>query len=180
MIKKITIIAGILIYLIIPGSIYASHTATDINSEETVGTYCESNVPGQCPKDTKVENLANGEHRCTYKSCSAQDIIGNVAAPAPIAKIGFGATGVSNFISRLLGLIYTGAIILFLFMIIWAAFNWITAGGDKENVAKARSKIINASIGLLILALSGIFVRVAGEITGFKIFAPEQKTEQSP
>ncbi len=173
MIKKITVTAALLSFLITPAGVFASHSASgDGNHETVVGTYCLN--------DEKWEDRADGEHVNTKQKCSAQDIIGNIKAPAPIAKIGFGATGVSNFISRLLALIYTGAIILFLFMVIWAAFNWLTAGGDKENVAKARNKIINASIGLLILALSGLFVRVVGDITGFKIFAPAPQTQQAP
>ena len=55
-------------------------------------------------------------------------------------------------------------------MLITGAFNWITSGGDKENVGKARSRIINALIGLLVLALAFLIARVAGQIVHIDIF----------
>ena len=44
--------------------------------------------------------------------------------------------------------------ILFLILIIISGFQWMTAGGNEETIAKARKRIINASIGLGIVILS--------------------------
>jgi hypothetical protein len=44
-------------------------------------------------------------------------------------------------------------------MIIWGGFNFITSGGDSGKVGTARSTIIYALIGLIIVALSQFIVR---------------------
>ena len=52
-------------------------------------------------------------------------------------------------------------------MLIWGAFEWITSGGDKDNVGKARNRIINALIGLAVLAVAFALFKVAGQFLGF-------------
>ena len=49
-----------------------------------------------------------------------------------------------NVILSLLGVIFTG-------LIIWAGYNWMTAGGNEEKVSKAGATIKVAIIGLLIV-----------------------------
>lgn len=41
--------------------------------------------------------------------------------------------------------------IIFLVLVIWAGFLWMTAGGDEKKVGKAKSILITAVIGLVIL-----------------------------
>lgn len=41
--------------------------------------------------------------------------------------------------------------VFFLILIIWGGYDWMTAGGNEETVAKAKKKIINATIGLIIV-----------------------------
>jgi len=50
-------------------------------------------------------------------------------------------------ISVLLGLLG----IIFLVLVIWAGFLWMTAGGDEKKVAQAKSIIITAVVGMVIL-----------------------------
>ncbi len=54
-------------------------------------------------------------------------------------------------------------------MLIIGAYEWIASGGDKENVAKARNRIINALIGLIVLAVAFALVRLLGQFTGLDI-----------
>ena len=56
------------------------------------------------------------------------------------------------------------AVLVFL---VWGAFDWITSGGDKEKIASARRKIVNALIGLALLALAAFIVSLFGQIVGF-------------
>jgi len=49
------------------------------------------------------------------------------------------------------------------------AFRWITSGGDKDAIANARKTIVNALIGLAILALSVVIVVVVGRILNIDI-----------
>ena len=80
-------------------------------------------------------------------------------------KQGFASLG--NAISNFFTIALVVAIILVLIMLIVGAYEWITSGGDKEAVAKARNRIINALIGLVVLAVAFALAKLAGQITGF-------------
>ncbi|MFH0780292.1 MAG: pilin [Parcubacteria group bacterium] len=67
-------------------------------------------------------------------------------------------TIIGGYVKVFLGL--TGIILVII--IVYAGFLWMTAGGDKEQVGKAKDWMINAVVGMLIL-LS------AYAITGFVI-----------
>lgn len=87
-----------------------------------------------------------------------------------------GTTAPSTILSNALNIAFIVAAVLVLFFLIFGAFKWITSGGDKDAVAGARKTIVNALIGLAILALAVVIVTVVGRvlninITGnFKIF----------
>lgn len=53
--------------------------------------------------------------------------------------------------------LFTVAVILSLIFIIWGGISWITSGGEKEGLEKARKKIIYAIIGLVV-TLSAFFI----------------------
>lgn len=89
----------------------------------------------------------------------AQDI--KIDAPAQ------GYKDLGGFITNIVSLSFVIALILVLVMLIWGAFEWITSGGDKEHVGSARGRIINALIGLAILAVAFALFRFAGQFLGF-------------
>lgn len=70
-------------------------------------------------------------------------------------------------ISKILTISFVAAIIAVLMMLIWGAFEWITSGGDKEAVGKARSRIISALVGLAVLAIVFALFRLSGQFLGF-------------
>lgn len=74
------------------------------------------------------------------------------------------ATPLSTIISNVLTIIFSVAALMVLVMLIQGAFNWITSGGDKEKIGKSRDRIINALIGLALLALAFLIVRVVGAL----------------
>ena len=80
-------------------------------------------------------------------------------------KQGFATIG--NAISNLFNIALVIAILIVLVMLIIGAYEWITSGGDKEAVGKARNRIINALIGLVILAVAFALARLAGQVAGF-------------
>ncbi len=53
----------------------------------------------------------------------------------------------------------------------WGAFDWITAGGDKEKIAGARKKMVNSIIGLVLLSLTFFIISLVGDIAGFNPLA---------
>lgn len=50
------------------------------------------------------------------------------------------------------------AILLTLVYLIWGGINWIMSGGDKEKVGAARSKIVAAIVGLILVILSYVIL----------------------
>lgn len=84
----------------------------------------------------------------------------NITAP----KEGFKDIG--NFTSNALTLMFGLALLVVLVMLIWGAFEWITSGGDKEAVGKARGRIINALIGLAVLAVAYALTKIGAQFIG--------------
>lgn len=96
------------------------------------------------------------------------------ASPTPSSIINIippkgGFQTLGNFISNVLVLAMTVAGFIVLIMLIWGAFEWIASGGDKENVGKARNRIINALIGLAVLAIAFALARLFTQFTGFDL-----------
>lgn len=94
------------------------------------------------------------------------------ASPSPdiiikTPEVGFANLG--DFVNNFLTLAFAVALLVVLIMLIWGAFEWITSGGDKEAVGKARNRIINALIGLAVLAVAFALARLAGQFTGLNI-----------
>lgn len=85
-----------------------------------------------------------------------------------------GSMGISLFLSNLVVLIYIIAAIVLLFMILWGAFDWMTSEGDKEKIARARDKILNALIGILLFAAAFGIIQILGQFTGFTFFAGQK------
>ena len=73
------------------------------------------------------------------------------------------------FITQAITLIFGFAILVVLVMLVWGAFEWITSGGDKEAVGKARNRIINALIGLAVLAVAYALTKVAADFVGINL-----------
>lgn len=118
------------------------------------------------------------EKRPTTSSCQPDTVgstFGKIKAPDPIAgflaKNPTGAGAISQFLSNGVTLIYSIAGIVLIFMLLWGAFDWMTSGGDKEKLAGAQRKIINAIIGIILFALAFAIIRVLGQFTGFTFFA---------
>lgn len=70
------------------------------------------------------------------------------------------AAGKPRTFIQILGL-YTNGIIgllglIFLVLIIWGGFKWMTAQGNEEQVSRAKKVIVNAALGLSIVLLARI------------------------
>ena len=80
-----------------------------------------------------------------------------------------GYTDISKFINNIITLAFIIAVIIVLFMLVWGAIEWIFSGGNKDNVANARNRIIHALVGFAILAVAFAIARLAGQFLGFDI-----------
>lgn len=89
------------------------------------------------------------------------------AADIVITPPAQGYKTLGDFVTNLLTISFAVALLVVLVMLVWGAFEWITSGGDKDAVAKARNRIINALIGLAVLAVAFALSRVAAQFLGF-------------
>src|SRR3989344_4396591 len=74
-----------------------------------------------------------------------------------------------NLLPRLIGVAFIIGAVVFLFVMIVGAIQWMTSGGDKAAIEMARGKIINALVGIFILfSLFAVFTLV-GEFFGINL-----------
>ena len=74
-----------------------------------------------------------------------------------------------NLLPRLIGVAFIIGAVVFLFVMIIGAIQWMTSGGDKAAIEMARGKIINALVGIFILfSLFAVFTLV-GEFFGINL-----------
>lgn len=97
----------------------------------------------------------------------AQNTTIHVSPPTRDGNIPVGYSDLGAFVSNILTLSFIIAVLIVLAMLVWGAFEWITSGGDKEAVGKARNRIINALIGMAVLAIAFALFKVAGQFLGF-------------
>lgn len=116
---------------------------------------------------------------CTKDDKRVECVFGVITPPPAIqtliGKDTTGAQGISKFLSNFVVLIYSISAIVLLFMILWGAFDWMISEGDKEKLANAQKKIINAFIGILILAIAFAVIAVLGQFTGFQFFRVQKE-----
>jgi len=62
-----------------------------------------------------------------------------------------GSAFFSTLIPNIIGLCYVIGALIFFFILITGAIQWISSGGDKQALEGARGKITNAFVGLIIL-----------------------------
>ena len=74
-----------------------------------------------------------------------------------------------KFFPAVVGIGFVIGIVLFFFMMITGAIQWITSGGDKASLEAARGKVGNAIIGLVILFLILALIKVLETFFGIDI-----------
>lgn len=78
-------------------------------------------------------------------------------------------TTIGELIASALQIIFIAAALAVLIYLVIGAFKWITSGGDKDAIGKARGSIVNALIGLFLLALAFFITVLVGQIVGVDI-----------
>lgn len=72
----------------------------------------------------------------------------------------------SNAIQVFMGILVLAVIVGALIYTIYGGILWITSGGDKGKLDKARHTIMYAIIGLIIMVFAFLIIRVVGEALG--------------
>ncbi len=80
----------------------------------------------------------------------------------------FGSIG--GLLNIIIPILIFGAALLLLVMLLYGGFTMLTAGGNPENVEKAKKIMTFAIIGLIVVILSFLFVKIIGII--FNIALP--------
>jgi hypothetical protein len=82
-----------------------------------------------------------------------------------------GGTALGKLISGLIGALFVAAFLLTFMFLIIGGIQWITAGGDKQALEKARNGITNAIMGLVIVAASFALMTLVGKFFGIDLTA---------
>jgi hypothetical protein len=80
-------------------------------------------------------------------------------------------------ISRIIGVITMISALFFIVYFFLAAFQWITAGGDSGAINKARDKMTQGVIGLIIIIASYSVIGLVGTVIGLDILNPLNQFE---
>lgn len=82
-----------------------------------------------------------------------------------------GGVALGKLISNLIGALFIAGFLLTFMQIIISAIQWITAGGDKQALEKARTGITNAIMGLVIVGATYALMTLVGNFFGIDITA---------
>jgi len=75
--------------------------------------------------------------------------------------------GLGRIIVTIIQIFILFAAITALIYLLWGAVTWVTSEGEEEKLEKARKKMTNAALGMILLiAVIGIFTVVTGDILG--------------
>ncbi len=136
----------------------------------TYGDECTKS--SDCPADSVCHVSKSVPERalCSQILPTPMSIFGKVKPPGPLEELGIGSIGISGFVNALIRLIYMLAAVIFVFMLLWGAIEWLMSGGDKEKVQSAGKRLTNAIIGIVLLAVTFAILNLIGIFTGFTFF----------
>ncbi|MFH1244818.1 MAG: hypothetical protein V1487_04595 [bacterium] len=90
----------------------------------------------------------------------------------PGSDIASSTSAVEKLISNVLVVLTIVAGISFALYFLLGGLSWITAGGDKGKIEKAREMMTNGAIGIIIIAVSYAIVWIVGAALGIDILEP--------
>jgi len=79
-----------------------------------------------------------------------------------------GPNMIASYLAKFLTVLLLVAGIALLFMILWAALEWITAGGDTEKIKAAQKRLVSAVIGFALVAVSAVILDFIGGFLGLE------------
>lgn len=159
--RKLILLILLSLFLIIPSQTFA------------VGYGDPCKESSECPHDSICRPVSDKTKSLCSESLEIPKVFGKIEPPQAIKDFGVGSIGLGTFFNNLITLIYIVSTIAFMFMILISAFEWITSGGEKEKVAQAQKRIVNAVIGIALLAVSFAIINLVGKFTGLEEFFPE-------
>jgi hypothetical protein len=80
-----------------------------------------------------------------------------------------GSAFFANFLPRAVVLSFIVGALIFFFMFVTGAIQWIGSGGDKQKLESARERITSALIGIVLLFTAYAVIRFVGNFLGIDI-----------
>lgn len=146
--------------------VYAQATCPAINGPAD----CICNRSSQCAADLTCQ-LQSTTNIYICKALSPEaGVFGKFVPPRAVENLGIGSFGVNNFINIIIRLIFILSTVIFVFMIITSAIQWLLSGGNKEAVTGAQKRLTYAIVGMIVLAIAFAIANLVGQFTGFKFF----------
>lgn len=90
-----------------------------------------------------------------------------------VATEGGAAATIAGYVGNIFSFITPLLSILYIAIIIWSGYEWMSASGSKEKIESSKKRMTNATIGIVIFAilyfLAYFFVSQFGTIAGYTI-----------
>lgn len=181
------------LFLLFAGAVFVLTITNALAADKTPGLSCVQGIdkcldgPGgsayDCqPSGVKDRNTGMEIFQCLPVSPIGK-IFGKINVPGTLGGLIknnlTGAGAISQFLTNFITLLYSIAGIILVFMLVWAAFEWLTSGGEKEKVAAAQKRILHAIIGIILLAVAFAVIKIFGVFTGFTFFAGQNTATPS-
>jgi cytochrome bd-type quinol oxidase subunit 2 len=91
-----------------------------------------------------------------------------------------GGSAIANLMARLFqAIVMMGGLAVILFLA-WGGFAWLTAGGDKDKVEQAKSRITNAIIGMAVIMATIAVAIFLESVFGYNLLDPTINVSSSP
>ena len=114
--------------------------------------------------------LASGSANSTVTYVSTTSTTSGGLFGGPISPpMGFFAN-ITDIFNTGLKVVFVFAEVLVFVALIWGAFEWITSGGDKAKTESARSRIVSAIVGLVIVLSSFAIITLIVRLLGYNNF----------
>ncbi len=82
------------------------------------------------------------------------------------------------WISDIIGVITVLGTLFFIVYAFIAAFNWITAAGDKSKIEKAKDRLVWSTLGLILIVATYAIIGLIGGIIGLELLKPGDMIRQ--
>jgi len=101
--------------------------------------------------------------------------LGNITTPGgyqPGTSLQESTGAIERIISNVLVVLTVVAGLSFILYFLLGGLNWITAGGDKGKIEKAKGMMTNGAIGMIVIAVSYAITYIVGKALGIDILNP--------
>jgi len=82
------------------------------------------------------------------------------------------------WLSDIIGIITILGTLFFIVYAFIAAFNWITAAGEKSKIEKAKDRLVWSTLGLILIVATYAIIGLIGGIIGLELLKPGEMIQE--